>query len=169
MELVRPSSGRSRGNGNGQSGSSFYLEVLVLILAVLLMTVVLVAMLAHARSLSVQAQRTTDATMIASDIAQTYVAAADDSDFIRLLQQQADSVSYERSGLGRTDVGAGGNRNDRATVVVSEGDAAVRIALSTDDETVGTLSHADISVSYAGTVYGHLATARYQSDWEGAR
>lgn len=167
MELVHSFHGPLHERASRQSGSSFYLEVLLLVLAVLLMTVVLVVMLAHARALSIQAQRTTDATMTASDIAETYSAAASDADFVMMLQQEMDSVRYDEGvsdGEAETSFQGTG-----ASVVASKGDATVSISLDTEEEAAGTSRRATIAVSYDGTVYETLEAARYGSARGGER
>jgi len=142
-------------------GSSFYLEVLILVAVILFMALVLTAVLANARGTALEAQRTTDAALLSSDVAEMYAAAATDADFADLLAAHMEDV--DASGV----LDATGTSGQPQVVAWRDG-ATVTACLSAQATDAGVLHTAAITVTYDGTVYGEISAQRYESGRGGA-
>ncbi|NTU90178.1 MAG: hypothetical protein HGA54_09845 [Actinobacteria bacterium] len=135
---------------DSKHNAAFYIEVMLLLSFLLFVTIVLVQIFASSRAIGVEAQRKTEATQIAQNIAEMFAAADSDEEFVELLTRIEGSEGVVMSASGHA--------------IGEIGDYTIDVTRSSEDTSAGILELAHIEVQESDTVIFEIDTAKYFSD-----
>ena len=129
---------------------AFYIEVTLLLAYLLFAIVILVQVFAGSRAIGAEAQRKSEATLIAQNAAEMFASSDSDEEFVELLTRIDEADGVVLSSPGHINGGIG--------------DYTIDVTRSSDDTSAGKLEHAHIEVSDEGSVIFQIDTAKYFSD-----